>query len=141
MVQVLLEKGATVDMVDGNGKTALIAAAKSEHAEIVKELLRAGAKVDSPGDGGGSALMAATVNLETLEVLLKAGANPFLGDEDGQTALHLAARRHQETFTRLLACGFSVDVSDNHGVTPLMVAVQSKNCFFPVSSWGLKLAR
>lgn len=58
-VQVLLQRGADVDRVDGMGRTALMDAAWEGHPEVVKVLLEAGADATLENYGGGTALKVA----------------------------------------------------------------------------------
>ncbi|KAJ9445163.1 putative ankyrin repeat protein R911 [Diplonema papillatum] len=59
-----------------DGSTALSAASRNGHSEVVKELIAAGAKVDVPGDYGSTALSAASGNghSEVVKELIAAGA-------------------------------------------------------------------
>jgi serine/threonine-protein phosphatase 6 regulatory ankyrin repeat subunit B len=57
IVQMLLEKGADLDVKDDNGKTALMEASTSGRTEIVQMLLEKGADLDVKDDNGKTALM------------------------------------------------------------------------------------
>jgi ankyrin repeat protein len=85
--------------------TALIAAAHLGHDEVVRRLIAAGAPLDHVNNLGWTALIEAVVlgdggprHVASAEALLKAGANPGIGDRSGVTPLVHAERRG---FTRM----------------------------------------
>ena len=72
--------------------TPLMEAANGNHARYIAELLKYGADPNIVTDAG-SALQHAIMNDDSIRVLyllLKRGANPFLKDEDGDTAYDMA---------------------------------------------------
>ena len=80
--------------------TALIAAAHLGHDEVVRRLIAAGAPLDHVNNLGWTALIEAVVlgdggprHVASAEALLKAGANPKIGDRSGVTPLVHAERR------------------------------------------------
>ncbi len=80
--------------------TALIAAAHLGHAEIVRELIRAGAPLDHVNNLGWTALIESIIlgdggprHVATLKALVGAGANVNLPDRSGTTPLALAKGR------------------------------------------------
>ena len=80
--------------------TALIAAAHLGHADIVRELIRAGAPLDHVNNLGWTALIESIVlgnggarHVATLKALADAGANVNLADRSGTTPLGLARGR------------------------------------------------
>lgn len=80
--------------------TALIAAAHLGHAEVVRELIRAGAPLDHVNNLGWTALIEAVVlgdggprHVATVQALVEAGADTGLADRAGATPLELARRR------------------------------------------------
>ncbi len=94
--------------------------------ESIPELLKA--VVDLPNDQGDTPLtLAAThADADTIKFLLRSlSANPLTGNDEagGETALHFAARRGDETVLLALLRAYSTpDISDTHGMTPLMIA-------------------
>jgi ankyrin repeat protein len=74
------------------GLTPLTYAARAGCIECVRAILAAGENVDRPTPDGVTALMLAIDNYEfdTAKALLDAGANPYLSDWWGRTALYLA---------------------------------------------------
>jgi hypothetical protein len=93
--------------------TALIAAAHLGHAEVVRVLIAAGAPLDHVNNLGWTALIESIVlgnggrtHTDTLDALVKAGANVNLADRAGATPLTLAkARRYAEMARILEAAG------------------------------------
>jgi len=58
-----------------------------------------------------------------VDLLLKAGANPDIPNNNKQTPLHEAASHKQHLIVRaLLAAGANPNVKDENGVTPLHMA-------------------
>jgi hypothetical protein len=93
--------------------TALIAAAHLGHAEVVRTLIAAGAPLDHVNNLGWTALIESIVlgnggrnHTDTLDALVKAGANMNLADREGATPLTLAkARGYAEMVWILKAAG------------------------------------
>ena len=95
-------KGATLNV-------ALVLAANSGDAALVKRLLDLGATLDGRGPQDATALIAATMSdrdaLQKVNLLLAAGADPSVPDAHGRTPLQLANRLHPEITSLLLAKG------------------------------------
>jgi ankyrin repeat protein len=93
--------------------TALIAAAHLGHAEVVRVLIAAGAPLDHVNNLGWTAVMESIVlgnggkqHTDTLEALVKAGANLNIADRQGVTPLaHAKSRRYAEMVRILEAAG------------------------------------
>uniref|UniRef100_A0A0G4HY28 Uncharacterized protein n=1 Tax=Chromera velia CCMP2878 TaxID=1169474 RepID=A0A0G4HY28_9ALVE len=139
-----LEQGGTnVDVLDENGKTALICASDRGHAVIVQLLLDARANTDiqdQQDSGGGdlasflfrrnivtlrTALMYAASNGHTdiVRLLLKAKANVNIQDNRGHTALISASNPgHAEVVQLLIEAQTNVDCLDGKGKTALLCA-------------------
>lgn len=88
---------------------ALIAAAHLGHAEVVRELVRAGAPLDHVNKLGWTALIEAIVlgdggprHVATLQVLVDAGASLGLADRSGRSPLALARSRAYGPMIRIL---------------------------------------
>ena len=107
---LLLRLGASARNVtspyDG---TALIAAAHLGHVGVVRQLIAAGAPLDHINNLHWTALIEAVVlgdggrnHTEIVRLLMAAGANPALGDRDGNTPLKLARARGYMQMERLL---------------------------------------
>jgi ankyrin repeat protein len=100
-LRVALELGGSAKNVTSRyDGTALIAAAHLGHAEVVRELIRAGAPLDHVNNLGWTALIESIVlgdggprHTDTLRHLVEAGANVNLPDRSGRTPLRLARER------------------------------------------------
>jgi uncharacterized protein len=89
--------------------TALIAAAHLGHAEVVRVLIAAGAPLDHVNKLDWTALMESIVlgnggkaHIDTLEALVKAGANVNIADRQGVTPLGHAKSRGYGEMVRIL---------------------------------------
>ena len=90
LLELLLDKGADVRSLDGQDSTGLIRAAQRGYAELVGPLIDAGAELDHVNSLSWTALTAAIVlgdgsepYLETVKLLLDAGADPTIPDQHG----------------------------------------------------------
>ena len=105
----LLEEGAALDAVSGNGLTPLHAAAYMGHDRIVDLLLDAGADMDRNDNpfGVSSLHMAAEENhLGIVKALLQAGADPSATEANGYTPVTRAGwRQHWDVVRVLRAAG------------------------------------
>jgi ankyrin repeat protein len=109
-LRVALELGARATNVTSRyDGTALIAAAHLGHADVVRELVRAGAPLDHVNNLGWTALIESIVlgdggarHVDTLRALVDAGANVNLPDRSGTTPLGLARGRGYATMAEIL---------------------------------------
>ena len=146
-VKVLVEYKAEVDMVDKGGKTPLYLSAAEGHSEIVAFLCENGASLNSKADDGSTPLHQAALfgHTEIAKSIVQRNevgygrsdgtkiapmtkeefqASVNVKDEDGTTALHLAARLgNLEITTLLIQKGAAPDERDLKGWTPLLLAV------------------
>ena len=110
MLKLAIEGGASAKNItspyDG---TALIAAAHLGHAEIVRTLIATGAPLDHVNNLGWTALIESIVlgdggknHTDTLEALVRAGANLNLADRAGFTPLRLAQVRGYGAMAKIL---------------------------------------
>lgn len=99
----LLEQGAAVDQRGEAGRTALIDGAA--HPDVVRALVNAHANVNLQANDGVTPLMVAAGRdvPESVEVLLKAGADPKIKDREGRTALDLAKEYNATKVIPILA--------------------------------------
>jgi uncharacterized protein len=107
LIDALVAKKATVDVVNEFGSTPLAEAVKLADARMVKMLLDAGAGVDRADESGQTALMLAikTGELPIVDMLVKAGANVNAVEQfQHQTSLMWAvtASKHAAEMTKLL---------------------------------------
>ena len=93
-VKMLLAKGADVNAMDSERKTALMNAAYYGRPQIVKFLLERGADVNARYVDGCTALMwaAGEGEDETVEILLQSGADIYATENHHHTALMIANR-------------------------------------------------
>lgn len=125
IVRTLLLAGASVNVKNESGRTALMYLRESATPDLVRELLSAGAKINARDESGGTALMnaASRGNHFVVGELITAGAKIELKDADGWTALMFAANNSDVQATRLLIdAGADVRASSESGKTPLMIA-------------------
>jgi ankyrin repeat protein len=100
-LKVALELGCSARNITSRyDGTALIAAAHLGHAEVVRTLIAAGAPLDHVNNLGWTAVIESIVlgdggprHFDTLQSLIRAGANLNLADRQGQTPLALAQSR------------------------------------------------
>ena len=92
--------------------TALIAAAHLGHVEVVSRLIAAGAPLDHINNLGWTALMEAVVlgdggqrYVETVRLLIEAGANMSIADNDDVTPRQHAKRRGYDAIVELFPPG------------------------------------
>jgi ankyrin repeat protein len=105
MVQLLLDHGASVMAQNQSGGTPLHDAALGGNPEVVALLLDHGAGIDErERESGATALMMAASmgRLEVVKVLLKRGANRWIKDKAGHTALERARDGENEDIVKLL---------------------------------------
>src|SRR5215831_14632675 len=112
LLKLALDNGADPRRVTGPlDGTALISAAHLGHAEIVRALIDAKAPLDHVNRMGWTALIIAVMlgnnskgHIETVDLLVKAGAATEIKDRQGTTALgHARARGYQDMITILQA--------------------------------------
>lgn len=98
-VQAALAAGASPDIQDASGYSALMWASWRGHIENVRALIAAGANINFQGAFGFTALMRACErgHVELAQLLLGAGADPDLQNERGETALMEAAALYCRT--------------------------------------------
>ena len=125
-VRALLEQGAAVDAMEGDGTTALHWASCHDEIVTVQRLLTAGAGVNVANDLGVTPLWTASQNgsEELVRILLTAGANPNLALLSGETPVMVAARSGvREVVGLLVAHGAALEARGSRGQTALMWAV------------------
>jgi ankyrin repeat protein len=127
IVRTLLLAGASTNVKNPSGRTALMYLREDATPDLIRELISGGAKVNSNDNSGGTALMNAAVfcNPPVIRALLDAGATVELGDEDGKTPLMYAAENADEAVSKmLLDAGASINAKDKSGITALMSAAR-----------------
>lgn len=128
IMHLLLDHGADPNLGGGEWTCPLIAAAGNREEEITKILLEKGADVNVYGGKWHSTpfmLAAAWLSLDPVQLILKAGADINAFDNDGDTALILAARSGDSEIVKfLLENGADVMHSNDDGQNALQGAVQ-----------------
>jgi len=132
MAARLLDKGADVEAAgERQGARALHLAAELGDTAVVQLLLDRGADVDARNSDARTPLIVAAEwgAADAVDLLLAQGADVAATEAAlGQTALHRAANNGKVGIARsLLEHGASVDVVDQTGFTPFMLAAQSQS--------------
>eukprot|EP00042_Codosiga_hollandica_P026542 m.126095 g.126095 ORF g.126095 m.126095 type:complete len:173 (-) comp52229_c0_seq8:1416-1934(-) len=93
-IHMLLEAGATVDIVDSKGMTPLHLASWNKQVQSLALLLAANALVDLRTHNGETSLMLASTlgHAEIVAALLRANADATIKSKENLTALELAAK-------------------------------------------------
>lgn len=129
-VELLLNRGATLDAREDDGETALWRAISEGNRENVKLLLRRGADVNAKTTIGVSVLMRACEkpDAKLVEILLEKGADIEARDPDGETALWRAVTNgNAENVDVLLKRDAIVDTKLNDGTSILSRALAQNN--------------
>lgn len=129
IVKLFLAAGMSPNAKQG-GITALMEASRrgKTHREIAAALIQAGAEINAQDPYGVTPLSFAAISgsLETIQRLLKSGANVKAKDVDGRTALIETLTTENdlppETIEELIQAGSEVNVRIYGGLTPLMIA-------------------
>lgn len=125
----LIDAGADVNAVGGFDWTALMVAAVKGHVGAVRQLLRSGANPNLADVYGWTPLMRAVYEerAAVVEVLLeRPDVDLDVQNDQGATALHLAALKGNEALARaLLLAGANPLVKNRSGRTPAESAVDA----------------
>lgn len=128
--ELLLAVGADPNYQSTVSKTLLGVAAEDNNLTFLQLLLNAGAQVNTDAETD-SPLRLAIVNghTESVEFLLKAGANPNARSWGKDTALHTALRSNAAPaiVQLLLKHGADTALADETGKTPLFYAIEENN--------------
>nr|XP_020663414.1 KN motif and ankyrin repeat domain-containing protein 4 [Pogona vitticeps]XP_020663415.1 KN motif and ankyrin repeat domain-containing protein 4 [Pogona vitticeps] len=125
-----------VNLADGNGNTALHYSVSHSNFRIVKLLLETGVcDVDHQNKAGYTAVMITPLasaetdeEMEVVKKLLKEGNVNIRASQGGQTALILGVSHDREDMVKaLLSCDADINLQDDSGLSPLMVASQYGN--------------
>ena len=135
LVQVLVEHGADIDLVDEQGLTAIAIAVEQENLDIVRLLLQKKAKptLTLSNDFGkthilnwaASSRTTPVRSLKMAQLMLEHGLDVNFRTSWDETPLWWAANDGKLALTRLLLDhGASIDVQQRFGKTPLMAAIK-----------------
>ncbi len=129
LVELLLKKGAKLDIPDSEGRLPLHIAIEAGKDEIAKMLIEAGAKLEVLNNEKQTPLhlAAKTNNLEMVRTLTYLGAAVDIGDKSGWTPFHFAIDNKNLEMAKVLhQKGADVNrKEDIQGKTPLIIACLS----------------
>ncbi|XP_040896288.1 CARD- and ANK-domain containing inflammasome adapter protein [Toxotes jaculatrix] len=129
VTELLIHKGARLDLQDNHGHTALHSAASRGHTEIVRALIRAGAPIYTLDMHGRTPIHLAAENehLDSVKVLVKEEAKQSESHTQDMF-LHMAAMEDNWRLAELLLqSGATVDARNSHKNTALFYAVARSN--------------
>jgi len=122
---------AVAALAADTGDQSLVNAAKQGNHVAIRSILSSPANKDVTGSEGGAALIAAASrsDVETIDLLLRAGVNPKAVNEYGATALYGAAEANADPAItkKLLAAGADPNVALLSSESPLMQAARVGN--------------
>jgi cytohesin len=135
IVKAMIKAGADLESENGQRNTALMLAVARDDVAMMRLLMSAGATVRPSGSKKAHDVLHTAAyhanNLETIKILLKAGADVNGRDEDGNTPLLYAVRRANskntgaekmhELVTLLLTAGADPNAASERGITPLSI--------------------
>ena len=98
--EMLIAAGIDVNAPGYDGHTALDKARND--AALVRVLLKAGANGINSTNGSDWTPLMASMNADVTRTLLEAGANPYLKDREGKTALDIAVEHHDDKIAAVL---------------------------------------
>lgn len=124
MVQLLLEKGASITQRNKAGDTPLHLAASKGNPELVSILLATPGSSPDLRDDLGRTPLHITDSVEIAELLITKGANVNATDNFGNTPLHFCGDNEIAVLTLLLEKGADVNARNIIGETPLHTVIQ-----------------
>jgi ankyrin repeat protein len=130
IAQMLLEKGADVNIQDKDGKTSLQWALENGHKEMAQMLLENRADVNIQDNAGKTSLLWASKegHKEIAQMLLDKGADVNIQDKDWKTSLLWASKEgHREIAQMLLDEGADVNIQDKDWKTSLLWASKERH--------------
>ncbi|KAG0727620.1 Ankyrin repeat domain-containing protein 50 [Chionoecetes opilio] len=124
ILELLLGHGAKIDSLDSSDRTALIVAVSRSNVKVVQLLLERGAKVNIEEIHGYTPLCEAVwhKDVRLVQMLLTAGAKVT----QSHYLLHYAVlHRHYQLAEQLLSARCIVNLRDDNGDTPLIIAART----------------
>ena len=131
-IHVLLKAGADANIVHKSGLTCLMAAVSSHCInEVLQAIIDHGANVNATDQTNRTALMKACQekHVDSIHVLLKAGADTNIAHMDGWTCLMCAVDSHcsYEMLQEIIDHGADVNVTNKYNRTALMIACERRH--------------
>lgn len=117
------ERLALVDHVDINGQSPLFLVAQSGHTEVMQLLMCNRVDIQRVDLKGETCLFHASE--PCLDMILDAKCNPYVPNSKGRTAISVMAENGLACISNLITRGFSTNLPDDHGWTPLFFAAKS----------------
>jgi ankyrin repeat protein len=134
--RALIAAGADVNHIDGRGYYALHTAVSKQHAAVVQLLLENGAtaamnsviavKPLEDSCGGVTALMMCTT-IDTVKLLLAAGADVHMTNERGDTCIAAKCKHPAPVLWLLIKAGAELQAVDSSGNTAAQLAHDAGN--------------
>ena len=135
IVKAMIKAGADLEQENSTQNTALMLAVAGDDLQMIQLLISAGAVVHAPATSKRHNVLHTAAyhsnKLETVKILLKAGANINERDESGNTPLLYAlwranskntgAEMMPELITLFLSAGADPNAKSEHGNTPLSI--------------------
>ncbi len=121
VVNFLIEKGADLNIIGGDGGAPLNWAAHHDNVEIINRMIEKGASLNVQNQWGMTELHTAIWrgNIHVVESLLDQGSDPMIKTKEGWTAMHYACRSgHDNIIDMLRNRGLPFNVQDNTGRYP-----------------------
>ncbi|XP_046574271.1 serine/threonine-protein phosphatase 6 regulatory ankyrin repeat subunit B-like [Haliotis rubra] len=131
VVDLLMNKGCILSVVDDRSKNILHAACMSDNADIVEDLLSRGiAGIESKDKNGATPVMYAAEkgNKKVVDLLVSKGCNLSVVDDLGRNILHAACLSDNVDIVEDLLRHGIVDIEskDKNGATPVMYAAEGQ---------------
>ncbi|XP_073331826.1 CARD- and ANK-domain containing inflammasome adapter protein [Pagrus major] len=129
IIELLIRKGATLDLQDNKSHTALHIAASRGHTQIVSALIQAGAPIYTLDLQGKTPvhLAAGNKHLSSVKVLVEEEKKQSESHRRDMFLHSAAVEDNWRLAEMLLQSGAAVDARNNHEKTPLFYAVSRNN--------------
>ena len=123
MINLLVKSGCPPDLKDENGSTPTDWAIRKEMEESIFALKKLREENKRDSDSGNIHLVAVRGNINSLELLVKAGISVNTKEKNGYTPLHFASfKGFYLLCKKLIALQADVNATDNKGLTALIRA-------------------
>lgn len=125
MIELLMKRGARIDIQDKAGSNAIYWASRHGHVETLKFLHSCKCPLDVKDKSGETALHVASRygHVDVVQYLCSIGSHPDLQDKEEETPLHCAAWHGYHPVAKALCeAGCNVNIKNREGETPLLTA-------------------